>query len=646
MTSTYTRHGASRAGDDYQDLCGVEILIEFLERPERYQWVRFEADEAHFLDDILALRADGSYVARQIKFTVDPEDPSYEVSWDYLLKQKEGKQGPLSSRLQKWATSLSSLKANGQVHEAALYTNRQPTSEIHILMDNVEIGRLNFDAISDAGVHQKICDQLGGVEKARAFFSEFRFHLNAPEPDALADGFKRRLFTLGGNDHSWLNLLSEIRTWVKFKDRPAPDGRITIQTLRHAALWNELGELFQEFEVPRDYVLPSGEFHQKLIEDVRKRTPPCFALWGSPGVGKSTYLSYLVNVLQNEHIPVVRHHYFLSFTDRSGDRFSRQIVAESLMQQISARYPDALGPLAARNPDFKDLGKWLECCGRYFTAKGLPFIVIVDGLDHVWRERRSIEELTLLFEMLLPAPDGVVVIVGTQKVASEQLPPRLLAYLPQDEWRELPGLSIVAIKKWLESRLDLIELPTVAEMKDHQIAEIAQAFFQISQGHPLHLRYSFETLIKQGSRVHKQTILSLPPCPEGDIERYYQHLWDSLPEEGQHMLHLLSSHDFLWPKTGLVSCLSLDPASDAAVMKAENQIAHLLRTNVLGVTIFHNSLLVFVKKRSDHQLFADRLRPKVLDWLVHRSPDYWRWAYEWIVRAELYGEHTKNWGER
>jgi hypothetical protein len=130
----YTRHGASRAGDDYQDLWGAQLLVEFLEHPDRYQWVRFEASEFGTLDDIVALRTDGKYVVRQIKFTVDPENEGYEVTWDWLLNPPQGTQRRGTSLLKKWTTSLVPLLKSEHVYEAALFTNRRSSAEIAPVM--------------------------------------------------------------------------------------------------------------------------------------------------------------------------------------------------------------------------------------------------------------------------------------------------------------------------------------------------------------------------------------------------------------------------------------------------------------------------------------------------------------------------------
>ena len=70
----YTRTGAHRAGDDYQDLVAIGLFVEWLEHPDRYIAMRMEADEVGALDDIVAKRADGGWVVRQVKFATNPDN--------------------------------------------------------------------------------------------------------------------------------------------------------------------------------------------------------------------------------------------------------------------------------------------------------------------------------------------------------------------------------------------------------------------------------------------------------------------------------------------------------------------------------------------------------------------------------------------
>jgi hypothetical protein len=63
--SKFTRTGVRRAGDDYQDVVALDLLVEWLEHPNRYDVIRVEADDRGYLDDIAAESAgDDSALAR------------------------------------------------------------------------------------------------------------------------------------------------------------------------------------------------------------------------------------------------------------------------------------------------------------------------------------------------------------------------------------------------------------------------------------------------------------------------------------------------------------------------------------------------------------------------------------------------------
>src|SRR2546430_208025 len=99
---TLTRTGSIREGFEYQDLFGVAVLIEWLEHPERYEWVAFEEDDFGFLDDVIRCTPDLKLTLSQVKHSGVPEASRTEVSLSELLEQRKGKKGPKGSLLQKW----------------------------------------------------------------------------------------------------------------------------------------------------------------------------------------------------------------------------------------------------------------------------------------------------------------------------------------------------------------------------------------------------------------------------------------------------------------------------------------------------------------------------------------------------------------
>ena len=76
---------------------------------------------------------------------------------------------------------------------------------------------------------------------------------------------------------------------------------------------------------------------------------------------------------------------------------------------------------------------------------------------------RATSELTELFNHLLPVPTGSVLIVGTQKIAPEHLPKRLINSVPPQLWRELPPLDRTAVRKWVDFHAGDLEHRTITE---------------------------------------------------------------------------------------------------------------------------------------------------------------------------------------
>ena len=102
---------------------------------------------------------------------------------------------------------------------------------------------------------------------------------------------------------------------------------------------------------------------------------------------KSTYLSYLVRELRDMGQPVVRHHYSLRASGDLSERLDSQRVAESLMADIKNELGRYLGELDVRSPNPLDLNDWLRQVGGQLITEESHLVVVVDGLDHVWRRR-------------------------------------------------------------------------------------------------------------------------------------------------------------------------------------------------------------------------------------------------------------------
>jgi NACHT domain-containing protein len=613
---SFKTSGIARSGFEYQDLVGIEVLLRFYRDPNLYQWVELESEDKKTgkLDDVVAARRDSSFELLQVKFTANPA--RYFLNWHWLLAKK----GRGNSLLKKWSAALSTVKTLGRVHSARLRTNRRPDPEFARALK----GRLvDFEKIPKKR-RTVVSKELGGDEAARTFFSQFEFGHSELLIDDLETKLRGEIVPTDTDNTGWLLLREQTRKWSIRKQYPEPDGKVRHEHLVQLITKRRPKPIPQDFEVSPLYEVPAKTFHDGFTARIKTGTRPISVLWGTPGRGKSTYLSYLVDLLRKEALPAIRHHYFLSLDDSTTDRISFSEICSSLMDQMAGRYPDAVRGLEdAPN----QLRKWLEASGNYFAKEGKRFFVVIDGLDHVWREQRNTTQMEHLFNYLLPCPSNVVLLIGTQRVAPEQLPLRLIQNAEEQDWIEVPPMDENAVHAWLEGQKDAgrLLLRDVAHYGGvTEFAEVAHAFYEICQGNPLHLIYSFEALVRRGVVMTADEVRLLPSCPDGDIRKYYAGLWGRLPADAKKVVHLVAGSDFHWPADGLRKCAG-----------ALDHVDHLLEHRRTGVIPFHGSILAYARDQSDHADTFKAVLPAVVKWLEREAPEYWRWAWLWIMRARL-----------
>ena len=608
--------GIPRAGLEYQDLIAIELLLTFFRDPDRYQWIEVESEDPSMgsLDDIVAARSDGSFELIQVKFTPDPV--RYQLDWEWLLERTP--RG--SSRIAKWAESLRSAAGQGPIHRAQLRTNRRPSAA---LQEALSGHRIDLSRV-DQKIRARVEADLGGPQSASDFFGTFEFSHSEPFIDDLEILLRGSIVPSDTDREGWLLLRDQVSRWAINRREPEPDGKIRYQHLVQTITKKRPRPIPQNFAIPAGYRVPRKEFHKDFLARIKDKKKSVSVLWGTPGRGKSTYLSFLISDLTSKKLPFVRHHYFLSLDDTTNDRMSFSEIASSLMDQVVSRYPDAVQGLEERPNQLRD---WIDACGRYFGNEGKRFHVFVDGLDHVWREQANTVQMEHLFNHLLPCPPNVTLVVGTQRIPDTQLPARLLRTATSTDWIEIPGMDEGAVHHWVREQHDagrvrLLENGNRRSVTQ-QLNSISEGFFDICGGHPLHLIYSFEFLVRRGIAFSADEIRQLPLCPDGDIVKYYNLLWGRLSQNAHQIVHLIAGSDFHWPLDGLRSCVG-----------PIDEIAHLVEHRLTGIVPFHGSILAYVRERPDHAPTFTSLLPRVIEWLRSEARVYWRWGWLWLMQSK------------
>lgn len=373
MSEDIKKTAITAAGYIYQNRQGLKVLCDWLDAPTRYSRVKFECDNENEapqgLDDIVIERSDGFVDLQQIKFT--PDSDTHLLSWDWML-EKTGKTERSRSMLRKWFDAFKQLDP-ARIGEISLITNRRPDAAIEACLG---LDRIHFSKIPEPQ-RSRVETELGSIEECEAFFNQLRIRHSDKGYLALEHEVDARL-RLHGTPEGIANLKYVALNWATQKNLPAPDGWIKLAEVGTILRASPPAPLPEDFVVPEGYEVPDEIFHQEFVQSTINATGKAIVLTGPPGRGKSTYLSALCDTLAEKGIPTVRHHYFLSTTERGRDRVNSYVVEQSILAQIQQFHEDV--PKTGGG-----LHTQLEACAAHCKVLGKPFVLILDGLDHVWR---------------------------------------------------------------------------------------------------------------------------------------------------------------------------------------------------------------------------------------------------------------------
>jgi hypothetical protein len=618
------------AGYQYQTLQGVKLLCEWLAAPGRYKKFHFECDHDEIaprgLDDIVGLRADDRFDYWQVKFTGDPT--AHKLSWEWLT-EKGGKGSKSKSNIRKWFDALKQIRPD-LLGDAQLVTNRIPDRNLEACLRG---GTFIDYTVAPAVIREFIESELDTPANAEWFFGKLQILHSDKSYLTLENGVTAALLRF--TDRTGAETLkNRAREWAIFEREPRPDGWITLEIIHSILSTTRPKPIPQDFSVPDGYLIPDQAFHSALMADIKSRTSPILPIVGPPGRGKSTYLSFLCDELRAKKFPVIRHHYFLSVDDATRDRLSSYVVIDSLLQQLDRLNAGFSVATQGSTDPAEILREALATCAGRFKKKRKRLVVVVDGLDHVWRDNAQDKRpLDDLFSLLIPVPDNVVLLIGTQPVDESQLPNRLVTHASKQSWRELPAMSADAIHSYLSSQLQARRLYMQHEghPPGSELASCARNLRDLTNGHPLHVIYATQELIHLGRGLSTWTIEQLPKQLGEDARSYYASLWSRLPGSERDALILICEFEFYWPRQGIVEACRIGGQERVNA----GAIEHLLYIGQAGLRPFHESLIVFVKSSAEYVDRIQVLAPAVERWLQESAPRFLRNTWLWSVQARL-----------
>jgi len=607
-----------RTGFDYQTVWAFRFCFELLSNPEKFKWIHLETTpdeypegEAFFLDDIVIRHSDDKVGMYQVKITAD-------WSFEELFNQEKNKKGnPKDSLIQKWSKSF--FKYEGQLFEAALITIGTGDTELsnfvttNGLIDSTKLQK------EKPFIFERFVDQIGTEEKAKKFLDAFQFRFGQPDIDALESETREHFFealraTASGTTNLLLELHKEIR---KELTRP-----LSIETIRNLCEFDRPRHLNQEFAVPADFQVFDANMHADLVKEIQNNNTGIQVFVGNPGAGKSTYLSKLTEDLQAKQTVVIRHHYHIAPGDQQPvERLRAERVIEGLKAQLKDQRK-LIGKLALQDSRGVSVSEFLASLAEALCKQGKSAVVIIDGLDHAVRHGFDQDLKKALQDICSPQP-GLWFLFGLQPAAKSYLPESIVNARPERNWVQVPGLDKFSVVNLVKKNETGLQLPN----NDHGFREFCDKVYQVSQGNPLHLRYTLASIKNRNAdrSVSSHDCERLLPYT-GDIESYYRALWRGLPSSGKTALISLSLIDTKLHAYNLKELISTFDTNPAVVTTTFNDIRHLLKSEATGLSIYHNSFEEFLKRTPE---FCDQKVPTqkaLLRWVQSTSDDFIKWA--------------------
>ncbi|PTA70344.1 MULTISPECIES: ATP-binding protein [unclassified Stenotrophomonas] len=323
---------------------------------------------------------------------------------------------------------------------------------------------------------------------------------------------------------------------------------------------------------------PSTEAQLQRV--VRDHLSGYVSLVGPPGSGKSTLLQIALEA--ESQLVVVR---YLAYVPGGAQGIGRGESADFLEDVAAGLRTTGLPGVRFLRENERHRREELEAllaqAGERFTTDGLRTLIIVDGLDHVPREERPTR--SFLADLPLPAavPDGVLFILGTQRVDLPDMPPAVHDQATVAERQvEMQGLSLVGIA----AMADALSVPTAVPRPRLR---------ELTLGHPLATHYLLQALVAAQDDTTRDRILREGFEYVGDIDALYAATLRGLGEDNE-VLDIL----------GLVARAEapLDPRDleslypPAAIERTWRQVRHLLKRSGHAWSIFHNSFRLFLTR--------------------------------------------------
>ncbi|MDO6737380.1 serine protease [Wenyingzhuangia sp. 2_MG-2023] len=370
-------------------------------------------------------------------------------------------------------------------------------------------------------------------------------------------------------------------------------GAISIDEIKDYLAVNDI-----DFEIEENHTDLPSQFTNEIQRSVKNKTVldslenatlkkgNWILMTGTPGSGKS--LNIALFKPQNDTISIIGKYFVKIPNDDKPKslRTSRAFFLKWLEELIVFTVHGSTLPKETKSIDerIERLPSLVQDLSVYYSKNKQTGVLCIDGLDEI----EGLKEFIGIINFTLPKNIKVILSCTSKEI----LPREIKNYINTEE--QLIKVTPINLTKC--EHLIIREIGS-GVLKIENVQQLALK----SEGHPLYLRYLINFVknnneLKEGQDNFEEWIEKIPVI-EGDIENYYNSIWDLLYEDKNKLWISLSISQLRSPleKENIIHILPTDVK--ASFYSSFPSIKYLFTEQHNKIEIFHNSFKEFITKK-------------------------------------------------
>lgn len=348
-----------------------------------------------------------------------------------------------------------------------------------------------------------------------------------------------------------------------------------------------------DFKIDRLYQPISATIND-LENALNKHKRGYLALLGTPGSGKSTTLTHTLRYRSGYR--VVRYYAYVpdSFAQGRGE-------AESFLHDmvLALKLRGFHGGKSQAKTTVELLDKFSQQLAELHDSwlnDGVLTLILVDGLDHIEREQKTIRSLLEALPHPDTLPEGVLFILGSQTLELKDLLPSVKAQLQADSTRVLNIRPL--------ARSQVFDMIDEAKLSIPLTPEQKEKAYRISDGHPLATSYLIRILAEALEPSAIDAVLDNANPYQGHVDQGYDIYWQSTQQNIplRDLLALLARLRIPFNPLELVRWS--DEATARSLVREAGFYFH--KDTLHRWRFFHNSFRQFILNRTSVNLLGER----------------------------------------